>query len=278
MPIDFDGESYRLTYLDTNAMSELCKRGKLGKALLLALVSRERTIPCYSPLSIIEIRKKTELFEWFIDCFGALPSMMMKGHDQLVEEEIRTYPDPSHVDAKLCSVWGLNAPGLKDPRDKLRKLIELVGVDKRRRKWERDRQIILKGMLSLVKNYPPSGSKYTKRETLDFVRKVNLQHLSYQWPEFIQKLGRSGQDFDMDAFPSLKMRGFSVFYRYYADTKRQPVLSDVFDILMSSVLPYVDVAYLERFQSEVVRKAERIDSFLSHLKVRTLADVRPGEG
>ena len=275
MPIELNGKSYRLTYLDTNVISEVCKRRELGRAIVLALLGPEHIIPCYSPLSIIEIKKRTELFESYIECFGALPSIIMKGHDQLVEEEMRAYPDPRKVDPKICSVWGLHDPDLTDPKDKLRKVIELAGVERQRSKWERDRRVILDGMLSLVKNCPPSGKKYTKQETRDFVRTVNLQHLSNQWPGFIQELRSGGRDFDIDAFPSLKMRGFTVFHRYYADTSRKPLLSDVFDILMSSILPYVDTAYLEGFQAEVVRKIKHIDPFISHLEVRTLADLRP---
>ena len=271
MSIEFDGKSYRLAYLDTNVISEVCKRGELGRAVLLELLGPKPIIPCYSPLSIIEIMEKQALFESFIECFGILPSIIMKGHDQLVEEEMKA---PRAVDPKIGSVWGLRDPHLSDPRDKLRKVIEVAGADHKRNKWESDKRVVLDGMLSLVQNCPPSGNKYTKQEIRSFVRKVSFQHIGRQWPRFIQELRSGGRSFDADAFPSLKMMAFTVFHKFYVDTIRKPVESDVFDILMSTLLPYVDMAYLERFQAEVVRKTKHIDPFISRLEVRTLADFR----
>ena len=274
MPIDLKGTMYRLTYLDTNVVSDVSKREEPERSALFEFFISKRIAPCYSVLSIIEIMEKPDIFKSYIECFGILPSVIVKGHDQLVEEEMKAYPDPSKIDPVIVSPWGLRDSYLSDPRDKLKKLIDLSGADKRRSTWKRDKPIILNGMLSLVKNYPPSGDKYTKQEARDFVRKVNYQHLGFQFPSFIQKLESSGQDFDIDAFPSLKMMAFSVFHKFYADRKRKPLESDVFDILMSTILPYVDIAYLERGQAEILHKTKRIDPFISRLEVGTLTDLR----
>ena len=275
MPVDFNGTIYRLTYLDTNVVSEVSKRKEPERSALLELFISERIAPCYSTFSILEIMERPELFESYIEFFAILPSVIVKGYDQLAEEEMKTYPDPSAIDPVMCSVWGLRDPDIREPRDKLEKLVYLSGADRQRLNWKRDKPIILNGMLSSVPNYPRAGDKYTMQETKDFVRIINYQHLGRRFPCFIQDIESKGQSVDTDAFPSLKMMAFSTFYRFYVDKKRKPLDSDVFDILMSTVLPYVDIAYLERYQAGIVRQTKRIDPFMPELEVRTLFNLRP---
>jgi len=275
MPVDYSGTIFRLAYIDTNVVSEVSKRMEPERSALINLFASERIAPCYSTLSVIEIMEKQDLFRDYHECFGILPSLLVKGHDQLAEEEIKSYPDPIGIDPVICSVWGLRDPHITDPREKLKKLIALSGADRQRDIWKRDIPVILNGMLSLVPNYPPAGDKYTKKEIKEFVRLINYQHLALQFPSFIKTLESNGQTFDIDAFPSLKMRAFSTFYRFYDNKQRKSKDSDVFDILMSSVIPYIDIAYLEGDQAEILRKIKRIDPFISKLEVKTLADLRP---
>jgi hypothetical protein len=48
-----------------------------------------------------------------------------------------------------------------------------------------------------------------------------------------------------------------VFYKFYMDPDRKPSRSDGFDVLIASVLPYVDAVFTERHQAEVLRKSAR---------------------
>jgi hypothetical protein len=42
---------------------------------------------------------------------------------------------------------------------------------------------------------------------------------------------------------------YTVFYRFYMDPDRTPSRSDGFDVLIASVLPYVDAVFTERHQA-----------------------------
>jgi hypothetical protein len=274
MPIDLNGTLYQLAYFDTNVVSEISKRDEPERSSVFNLFVTEHIAPCYSPFSIIEIKEKPGLFKNFISTFGILPSAIVLGHDQLTEEEIKSYPDPSKINPIIASAWGLRDPELSDPREKLQKLIELSGIDKHRINWNKYKPLILKGMRNLPIEYPSSGDKYTKQDAKRFVNEFNYKDLCQRFPWFIQKLKSEDQDFNIDAFPSLKMRAFTEFHRFCIDKDRRASESDVFDVLMSTILPYVDIAYVESYQAEVLNRIKRIDPFISKLKVRTLRDLR----
>ena len=107
MPVDFNGTIYRLAYLDTNVISEVSKRQEPERSALIELLISERIAPCYSVFSIIEIMERPDLFKSYIECFGVLPSVIVRNHDQLAEGEVGAYPNPRAVDPVICSVWGL---------------------------------------------------------------------------------------------------------------------------------------------------------------------------
>jgi hypothetical protein len=94
-------------------------------------------------------------------------------------------------------------------------------------------------------------------------------------PSWVEgKVKTENTEIDLDAFPTLKAMIYTVFYKFYMDPDRKPSRSDGFDVLIASVLPYVDAVFTERHQAEVLRKTKRRDPFLDHLQVMTLRDPR----
>jgi hypothetical protein len=70
------------------------------------------------------------------------------------------------------------------------------------------------------------------------------------------------------------MLAYTVFHKFYPDRYRKPRTSDVIDVIVSALLPYVDSAITEAHQAEVLRKVKRRDAFIERLDVRTLRDLR----
>ncbi|HEX9952642.1 MAG TPA: hypothetical protein VGB53_12795 [Rubricoccaceae bacterium] len=139
--------------------------------------------------------------------------------------------------------------------------------------WKQGRRQILDGMLGLVKNYPPKGKAYTLKEARFFVYMASLQYLSHEVPEFVQGELDAGREVDLDRFPSVRAMSYVVFYKFYAD-RRRAMLSDVFDILISTALPYVDTVITESHLAEVVRRVKRRDGLFGQLEIATLKDLR----
>ena len=85
----------------------------------------------------------------------------------------------------------------------------------------------------------------------------------------------------MVAFPSVKATAYAVWHKFYADQSLRWAISDAFDIIIASAIPYVDAVITESHLAESLRKTKRIDDFIQPLKIHTLRDFRssvPGEG
>lgn len=229
-----NGTRYRLCLLDTNAVSELVKHpDRLGHFLTWSLREQPVFIPCFSLFTVLELRRRSEIYLRFTERFGVLPCLLLKSHEQILEEETRCYPDPSKVDPSLL---GFSGP---------------VGQ---------------------------SGNRLANVLPLAFGTESILAQERY-WNEsrdqpFAERIVRSGRPVNIDAFPSLKATGYTVFYKFYPDRTRKPSASDAFDIIISAATPYVDTVVTENHQAECLRKAKRLDPFIQDLGIYTLRDLR----
>ena len=131
-------------------------------------------------------------------------------------------------------------------------------------------------MTSLVANYPPARKTYTAVEIRDFIEWAGFSQIAMRAPEFAASTHERGEVLLIDAFPSIKMTAFTVFYKFYVDSQRRPAESDAFDVIISAPAPYVDAIITERHQAEVIRKTKQQDNFLENLRVFTVRDFRTG--
>src|SRR5205814_3160778 len=103
--ITLNGTNYKLCLLDTNAVSEMVKQPVvLGRFLAWSLTSPPFFLPCFSPFTLLELRRNTKIYGQFIEQIGPFPCMLLKSHEQLMEEEVRCYPDPTSVDPCLIGL------------------------------------------------------------------------------------------------------------------------------------------------------------------------------
>jgi len=222
----------------------------------------------------MELHRSTTVFTRFVERFGAFPSAMTKGYIDLLSDERDAYPDPSRVD--LVSVAFLPPPFGQDG-NRLENLPWMMEQHAARlRGWRDAAPEILEGMRSLVVNYPPrGGSSYSRQEVRDFVWQVVFQQLVLHeaTAEFTRELVEGGIAVDTDAFQSQKAMAFTAFYKLYADPQRNAHVSDVFDMLISASLPYVEAFVTENHQAESLRKIRQL-GFLENLDVFRLRDLR----
>ena len=89
---------------------------------------------------------------------------MLKGHEELIHEEMATYPDPSHINPVLLGFGGLALP----PDQRLDRVLEYFFTtsegNEKEAGWLAGRSQVIEGISSLVKNYPPEKSAYSPKE------------------------------------------------------------------------------------------------------------------
>jgi hypothetical protein len=270
-----NGRTYHLCLLDTNATSEMLKNPKLEFRLFCewAFPRTPTYVPTFSLFTVIELRRRRDLYAKFLGVFGVFPCIVLKGHEELILDEMASYPDPSKVSAVSVGFGGLAATPDRRLDRALETLFAQPDIREKESTWLAGRADIVEGITDLVKNYPPEKQAYTPREVRRFLEIAVFQQIAMRSPDFARKIHSTGETVLIDAFPSLKMTLLTAFHKFYVDS-RKPSVSDTFDLLISAPTPYVDAVVTENHQAEAIRKIKRLDPFLNHLTVKTLRDFR----
>ena len=273
--IKLNGTLYRLCLLDTNAVSEIVKNsaGEFASFSNWSLGHKPFHIPCFSLFTIIELRRRRDVYDRFLELFSVFPCIILKGHEQLIEDEIAAYPDPSTVNPVLLGFGGLALPRDSRLDRALDAFFSSPSSRASEERWLAGRLEIVEGITSLVQNYPPESSAYKPGEIRVFLEMAVFQQIALHSYSFAKSQVDNGEAVQIDAFPSLKMTVFTVFYKFYVDNRRLQ-LSDAFDLVICAPTPYVDAVITERHQAEVIKKIKTRDSFLKKVAVKTIRDLR----
>ncbi len=273
--INLNGNYYRLCLLDTNAVSEMAKnpRREFRHFVEWAFSTPPTFIPCFSLFTVLELRRRPDVYRKFQECFALLPCLVLKSHEQLLQEEIQHYPDSTGINPGLLAFPG----EIASPRDRLDNALEAFfqtpWAREQERVWIDGRAEIVEGITSLVSNFPPENGAYSLSEVRSFLEIAGFQQIELRAREFAEAMLKRSEVVRIDAFPSVKMTLFTVFYKFYVDSRR-PSLSDAFDIIISAPTPYADAIVTERHQAEVLRKTKMRDEFIRNLIIYTLRDFR----
>jgi hypothetical protein len=259
-----------LCLLDTNSVSELVKDEQslaMRHFYEWALGESPIVIPAFSMYTLLELRRRPSVFELFIERFKILPCVVVRGYLELIEAEMAKYPDPSGIEP--CSLAFTPFGGEGNKLENLPWMLEQFAEQEA--SWNNAEASIVDGMSG-------TDGRYTDSDIELFVMAASLQQLTLHTTTrgFVQKMHACGQAVEIDSFPSLKAMTFTVFHKFYADATRKPARSDGFDVLISSVLPYVEIVVTEVHQAEALRKTKRRDDFLANLDVYSLRDLRKG--
>lgn len=272
--IKINGRDYRLVLLDTNALSEFTRHDSSFRHFLSWSSEPPIFVPCFSPFSVLEIRGRVDVYERFKEVFRILPCILVKSHEQLLDDEIRSYPDPSGINPALLGFSMLGGEGM----DLDRVLDTAFGDDflrGREKYWNDGRKDIVEGIESLVPNFPPDGETYRRAEVQQFIEIAGFSQIVMRQVDFAkQMIETQNQQVKISAFPSVKATSYAVWHKFYADRNRKSARSDAFDIIIASAIPYMDAVITEAHLAESLRKTKRLDDFIEHLTIHTLRDFR----
>ena len=272
--ITINGNDYRLVLLDTNALSEFAKQGDSFRHFLTWSSAEPMFVPCFSLFSVLEMRRRPDVYGRFKELFRVWPCMLVKSHEQLLEDEVRCYPDPSRIDPILLGFSMLGGEGMD-----LARVLETASEDEffrgQEKYWNDAAHDIVEGIASLVANFPPEGDTYSRDEVRHFVEIAGFSQVAMRQLDFAkQTVEIENQAVSIGAFPSVKATTYAVWHKFYTDRNRKWTRSDAFDIIIASAIPYVDAVVTESHLAEGLRKTKRLDDFIEHLTIHTLRDFR----
>jgi hypothetical protein len=265
--ITLNNRTYKLVLIDTCIVSELFKRkGDFSKGIIEFLVAGR--IPCFAIETIKELKSAPDLFIDFFNLFTFFPSFILKDLDSLLEEEINNYANNNIIDPILIRLS-------KDPRKQesfdIISFVNSYLTDNYITKFKDGQKIALEGILGLKPNYKPKNKSYSKSEIENFVEIVTYQQLVNKYITWCKQMNESKKTIDINKFPSLQIQCYLVFYKFYINN-RKPKLSDIPDILMASLYPYVDEVITEKNQAEILRQIQNKHNLFTNLLFYTIKD------
>lgn len=267
-----DGRRYEIWALDTNIVSEMVKKPMEELRTVLLWSIENYAILGISIWTILELRQRQDIYNLFIEKFSHIPFNILKSPTNLFADEIKSYPDTFSINP---TIYPFNPFSEKKSENDLNVLMTNIFNNPIVKKAEEDwnsgwKEDGLKNMLSLKKDFPPSGDNYTSSDLKRFIEIGVPQYVFFFAPEFAKK----NKSVNPIAFPSVKMCFYTVFYRHYDAVNRKHENQDAFDIYISSVTPYVDRVFTENFQAEIVRKVKNRDKMLSNIEVETIQSIK----
>jgi len=261
--IAINGKEYKLCLFDTNALSEFLKEPKKWILYFDRKLSISHTIICYSVFTLSELWHRKDLFNKYIEVFSTFPSAILDGYESIFQKEVENYNFLKKLSPIIVFPFKLTG-NKRSPQEKLRYVIDESDFVQKTKVWREKREFVLKGILELRKHYPSKKGKYTKKEIEDFNLIASMHQIGIRNNKFAHSILDTGKAIDLFQFPSIVSTSYVVFYKFYTDN-RSPILSDVFDIIISALLPYVDIVITEGNLCEIIKKIQKRHSFLMNL-------------
>lgn len=258
----------RFVYFDTNIISHLAKNIDLWRPLFDFLKQKDLTLGV-SSAQVVELSDAKGLHEDIVALFLSVPSGLLKTWDMILDEEVKAHP---HERTESLLLYPLNAM-----------LIEPGGIKKlqsflpskelhiaRKDQLEHARQMAQRHA-NLKDNFPPSKmGKYTRQQVNEFAWMMVMQWLASTHRDFLVGFQNGIESFHPEAFLSVRLFAYVIFYKYYLGQREPKRRSDFGDLAHLPHIPYCELAVMERDLCNVLNQIKGHQDILKSTIVRDI--------
>lgn len=269
--IQFDGKSYKLVQLDTNALSNVLKAKDDFLKILMDKYSFGQYFFSYSPFSILEIKKNKFLYKRFCELFSIVPSFLLKGYHQLWGEEIALYNKKETIDCTHFCLHDIRTDGKLLDETHVHSVFGHPKLVQAFNEWDIDKQSWFDRRLQTRKNLG-FDLKYDSSRILNYAKENVIEQLKTTFPSFFDQKRHNPDSLVVDDLRSFKIMAYMTYYKFHAD-KRVPVISDIYDILIAATAPYVDVIITEGQMADSLNKIKKVDNFIGRLEIKSIKEI-----
>lgn len=267
------GRTYRLALLDTNALSEIVKRPRVEGAAFVQLFISDAIVPCFTPYSLAELHAAEPLFAAFLEFFGIIPIVVTKPWELILDEEVRGYDGLADVQPILNAFTPFGPDDSYDLRSLVERVFDDSAVRNAIQQGDTRANSVLDTWRANAENFESSEPTANALDAHRFVEESGLQSLGILKTQWVRSLLDEDRVPDLKRFPSLSVMLYSLYWRFW-DPSWNPAASDVFDIQIVAVVPYMDIIITEKRQAEIFRKIRSRVPALRDLSVMRLKDLR----
>lgn len=267
------GNKYRLCLLDTNALSEIIKNPLNEGRGFVEKCGPKDHVPCLTIYNLIELRRREELFQQYIEFFSYYPSFLLKPVEVLLKEEQKIIDSSKSVEALMHAFSPLGPNSSYNLNKFIYQLFEDPVIKAFENNWREDEKSILEVWHRNKTNFSPKRLEANSQDAERFLNEAGLQFLISLFPEWTKFELDAGRIPKISKFPSLQVSLYSVYYRLFdVNWRQQP--QEVTDLRIIAAAPYVDVIITEKFQAEILRKIKGRVPTIQNLEIYKLKDIR----
>ena len=248
-------------YFDTNILSLVVEHTEWYRSLFNLLFRNHLKI-AFSDSLLAELSKATGKQDDFTTFFTIFPSAEAKSFVTIVDEEVKSYPKMRNNHFLVPS----NSLPSKQPVTKGLLFDRVMESRKRQQHYVKR---IRQQMNYVRSNFTPSTKgKYTKEQADVFVWLITMQWLRGSHPSFMKKLNDDGVLLRANAFLSIQLYAYYVYYKYYLDNKIPREVSEFSGLFHLFYFPYCKLIVVERDMCNVLNEIKSDCKVLDGVEVK----------
>lgn len=269
-----NGKPVKVCLLDTCALSEILKENEKGK-LIMTEISDKDYVFGISIMSIYELREAKNLYEKFFKLCSTIPIYILENFHGLIKKEMNCFPE-FYLD--FPQLFCLETSRKKEYYDRIKdEAFENEMVLENIRTFQSEKKYVLNTIKKHSNNFNPQREFLKKKFIETWSHLVTLKILNkfdYNLTHVEERHLRK----NFALLPSIKSLTLTIFYSYYedlfSDKRRKPDLSDIVDIIISSLYSYVDTIILENNKAEIARKIQNKHSLFPNLIIKQMREFK----
>ena len=222
----------------------------------------------FSPVSLWEI-SQDECFDEFISLFSTLPALLALSDDDIINKELENYEavEPTSLKDITLLLSGYSAHELNLIIKSY--INKALGEDYKATEQRHFKEMKSKNSFGYLCGENLSNKKATKSS----VDLVAFEFIANFAPSFCKTLQKNKSVLNVARFPSQVSKSYIYHYKF-AHPSRKGEPSDLSDILISSVLPYIDVYLTEKSVANSIREIRDVHGFYKDLETITMKQMR----
>jgi hypothetical protein len=251
-------------YFDANIISMIVEHPEWYRPLFNFLFENHFCIAVSDTL-LIALSQETIIQADFNTFFTLLPSAKIKSFEAVIEEEVKSYPKML-IDA--LSLWSTDSDFSKET---ITSWLISDKIKEAQRKQLLHAKKMKQYLESVKSNFPPSNlGKYNSGQAEIFAWMLTVQWLKGSHPEFMKKLNENRRLLKAEAFPSIQLFAYYVYYKCYVDNKQPKALPDFGNLFNLFYFPYCKLVILERDMCSILNKIKTHSKMLDGVELRNV--------
>lgn len=252
----------KICLLDTNIISDTLKQNQSIHNNVFDKLNHEFDL-CIPLLTLAELRYSPDLLEAFCLLTDHSLFHILKPFNQILAKEKESYPkELAKEEIILMTI---------DPKNG----IEKAQIDNhlKSEEFRKHSDLLKSDQMLAINNIKKMVTTEKKNNEDSFVNRYIWSQLGLKYPDFVKSVAEKNQLQSLIIFKSLYIQAHFLYYKYIQKEQKEK-LSDTFDTLIISNLPYVDLFLTERTNAGLLRELRRKLSFISNLEIETMRDLR----